>query len=81
MDEHTEQVLPFPQDIVGAAAHDDARPFLRNLPDDLALNQEDLVVHGQLLGPHVQPVEETGGFLLLRFLDVLLGQATLLGCH
>ena len=81
MDKDVEQVLPLPQHIVGAAAHDDAGPLLGHLADDLALDQEDLVVHGQLLGAHVQAVEEAGGLHLLGFLDVLLRQAALLGGH
>ena len=44
-------------------------------------DQEDLVVHGQLLRAHVQAVEEAGGLHLLGLLDVLLGQAALLGSH
>src|SRR5699024_9120616 len=35
----------------------------------------------QLLGPHVQAVEEAGGLLLLGLFDVFLRQAALLGGH
>ena len=50
MDKSGQAVRLLPQDIVGAAADDNARSFLRQLQDDLPLEQPQLVLGGQAVG-------------------------------
>ena len=78
-------VLAVAQDIVRAAADDDAVARLRQLLDHLRLDDVDLIVHGQifhgvLLGR--RPVEQqaaAGVGVLAVFLDEILREATALG--
>ena len=48
-DEHMQAVLPVAQDIVRAAADDDALALFRQLLDDLALRDIELIVHGEVV--------------------------------
>ena len=48
-DEHMQTVLPVAQDIVRAAADDDALALFCQLLDDLALRDIELIVHGEVV--------------------------------
>ena len=81
MNEDIQQVFAFPQNVIGTAAHDHAGTFTGDLANDLALDQEDLVVHRQLLCAHIQTIQEAGGLHLLGLFDVLLGKAAFFRGH
>jgi hypothetical protein len=69
------------QHIIGAAAHDDARPLGSHPSDNLRLGNKDLVVDGQALGAHIEVVEKAAGFLLLGTTDEIGGEPGFLGGH
>ena len=62
MDEHLDAVGTIPQDVVAAAAHDDTGPRVGQLPDDLGLRKEGLMVHrGAMSGERVDSRSDGSG--------------------
>ena len=84
MNEYVETILPFPQDIIGTPAHDDAGLFFRKAPNDPALNGPKKIIgghslHGSLGPPGSKTKREPvfGGGILASLFNVLLIKAGL----
>jgi hypothetical protein len=81
VDEDAQHVLAVAQDIVAAAAHDDAGAFVGQLLDDAALQDEDLVAQRKVIAHRIQAVQQAVGVPLLAGGHGLLGQSGILGGH
>ena len=75
-----QDVLALTQDIVAAAAQNDAGTLGSQLLDDVALQDVDLIGQRHCVAHHVQAVNQAAAALVLTGGNSFLGQAAFLGC-
>ena len=79
VDEGAQHVGALTQDVVTAAAQNDAGALGGQLLDDVALQNVDLVGQGHRVAHHVQAVDQAAAALVLAGGNGLLGQTALFG--
>ena len=79
VDEGAQHVGALTQDVVTAAAQNDAGTLGGQLLDDVALQNVDLVSQGHRVAHHVQAVDQAAAALVLAGGNGLLGQTALFG--
>ena len=91
VDEHIQAIGMFPQNVIGAAAHNDTGPLLGSFLNNIRLQDEQLVVDRHLvdaghsgtkgIAAHNHGVQQTAGGLLVGVGEHLLRKAALFGSH